>query len=90
MGTNSALTAYKIVENVQYVLAIELMIATQALDFINKKPSLMAQKLVKLIRTKVPKIEQDTALYGYIEQIYQWIKNEEIVKTVENITGKLL
>ena len=90
MGTNSALTAYKIVENVQYVLAIELMIAAQALEFIDKKPSPAIQKLIKLIRTKVPRIEEDTILSNYIEQIYQWVKSEKIVKLIEKETGKLL
>ena len=90
MGTNSALTAYEVVQNVQYVLAIELMTAAQALEFIGKKPSPAVQAVVELIRTKVPKIEKDTALYGYIEQVYQWVKSGELVKAVESKTGELL
>jgi histidine ammonia-lyase len=90
MGTNSALTAYEVVQNVQYVLAIELLIAAQALEFVDKKPSLAAQAVKQLIRTKVPKVEADTALYGYIEQIYQWVKNGDIVSAVESTTGDLV
>lgn len=90
MGTNSALTAYEVVENVQYVLAIELLIATQALEFVTKKPSPAAQAVVDLVRTKVPKVEKDTALYGYIEQLYQWVKSGELVSVVESKTGTLI
>lgn len=90
MGTNSALTAYEVVQNVQYVLAIELMIAAQALEFVTKKPSPAAKAVVDLIRTKIPKVENDTPLYGYIEQIYQWVKSGELVNLVESKTGKLL
>jgi histidine ammonia-lyase len=90
MGTNSALMAYEIVQNVQYVLAIELMIAAQALEFVDKKPSLATQAVINLIRTKVPKVEKDVALYGYIEQMYQWVKSGELVELVENKIGELL
>lgn len=90
MGTNSALTAYEVVQNVQYVLAIELMTAAQALEFVDKKPSPAVQAVVELIRTKVPKIEKDTALYGYIEQVYQWVKSGELITKVEDVTGELL
>ncbi len=90
MGTNSALTAYEVVQNVQYVLAIELLIAAQALEFVSKKPSFAVQAVVELIRSKIPKVERDTALYGYIEQLYQWVKSGEIVDMVERKVGKLL
>ncbi len=89
MGTNSALTAYEVVRNVQYVLAIELMIAAQALEFVDKKPSPVVQEIISLIRAKVPKIEKDTALYSYIEQMYQWVKENTLVDLVEEKVGGL-
>lgn len=90
MGTNSALTAYEVVENTQYVLGIELMIAAQALEFVKKKPSPTIQALLNFIRTKVPKVESDTPLYKFIEQMYQWVKSGALVELVEKEIGSLL
>ena len=89
MGTNSALTAYEIVQNVQYVLAIELLVAAQALDFAKSKPSPAIQKLQTFIRTKVPKVEADTMLNPYIEELKQLVADEAIVRLVEQESGAL-
>lgn len=89
MGTNSALTAYEVVQNVQYVLAIELLIAAQALEFAKDKPSPTVTKLQKFIRTNVPKVETDTALNPYIEELKCRVADESIVQTVEAEVGAL-
>jgi len=90
MGTNSALTAFEVVKNTQYVLAIELMIAAQALEFAQKSPSKVIQKLKEFIRTKIPKIEVDTIMTLFIEQMKDWVVEEKLVKLVEKEIGNLL
>jgi|SRR5579859_193654 len=89
MGTNSALTAYEVVKNTQYVLAIELMTAAQALEFAENTPSTVIQKLKSFIRTKIPKIEADTMMNPFIEQMRDWVTEESIVKIVEAEVGVL-
>ena len=90
MGTNSALTAYQVVENTQYVLAIELLIAAQALEFAGqKRPSPAVQKLLAQIRRQVPKLEQDTALAPAIEWLRLRVRDGSLLQTVEAETGML-
>ena len=90
MGTNAALKIQRILRNTQYVLAIELMLGCQALDFKkNLKPGKGVLSAYKLIRTKVPYIKEDTILYPYVEKIKDLIKNGELLEAVENSIGKL-
>ncbi len=89
MGTNSALTAYEVVQNVQYVLAIELMVAAQALEFAKAKPSEAIQKLKGFIRADVPKVDNDTMLNPYIEILKQRVADESVVQLVEAEVGSL-
>ena len=56
----SAWKALKIVENVEYILAIELMVSSQALDF--RDPDKMApatRKVYERYRSKVPHLAED-------------------------------
>lgn len=89
MGTNSALTAFEVIKNTQYVLAIELLTAAQALEFASASPSKVLQKLKAFIRTEIPKIEVDTMLSPYIEKMNDWVMSETIVKLVEKEVGEL-
>jgi histidine ammonia-lyase len=90
MGTNAALTAYEVVENVQYVLAIELLIAAQALEFAQNKPGPAVDALYKRIRIDIPKVTNDSPFTDAIEQLRNLVKTGTIVDTVERITGELL
>ena len=73
-----------------YVLAIELMLGCQALDFKKgKKPGLGVFVAYKLIRETVPYIKKDSIMYPMVKEIFELIKSEKIVQTVENSIGKL-
>lgn len=64
MGANAAIKAYRVVNNLYSILAIELITATQALHF--RKPlktSETLQKFVDTFRTVVPFIETDRLLH---------------------------
>jgi histidine ammonia-lyase len=90
MGTNAALKIQRILRNTQYVLAIELMLGCQALDFKkNLKPGKGVLAAYKLIRTKIPYISEDRILYPYVEEIKKMIKNGELLEAVEKNIGKL-
>ncbi|MCJ7826048.1 aromatic amino acid lyase, partial [Patescibacteria group bacterium] len=80
----------RIIRNTRYVLAIELMLGCQALDFKNgKKPGTGVKAAYDLIRTVVPYIEKDTIMYPYVRTIFDMITNESIRSAVEKTIGPL-
>lgn len=90
MGTNAALKIGRIIRNTQYVLAIELMLGCQALDFKKgKKPGYGVRAAYEKIRKEVPYITTDTVLYGYVERIKRMISEGTLLATVESRMGKL-
>lgn len=90
MGTNAALKIQRIIRNTQYVLAIELMLGCQALDFKKgKKPGLGVLAAYQLIRSQVPYLKEDTVMYKFVEKIKEFIKSEKLRQTVERTIGAL-
>ncbi len=90
MGTNAALKIQRIIRNTRYVIAIELMLGCQALDFKKgKKPGNGIKAAYDLIRQEVPYIKQDVVLYKNVEKIFQLIKSEKLVQAVEKTIGQL-
>ena len=75
MGANAATKAYRVLDNVQKVLAIELLTAAQALDFRQNKTSSFLQDFVKAYRTEVPFINEDRILHTDIEKSIRFIIN---------------
>jgi histidine ammonia-lyase len=67
MGANAATKAMKIVENIERILAIELLNASQALHF--RKPlktSVFLENFLSAYRSEVPFIAQDEILHDAI------------------------
>lgn len=75
MGANAAVKCYKIVYNIEKVLAIEFMCATQGLDF--RKP-LKSSKLIESIKSDyrkiVPYLEKDRVLYDDIQNTIDFMR----------------
>ena len=79
MGANSATKVKRIVDNVETILAIELLNAAQALAF--RKPlktSPCLEYLVDMYRTEVSFIEEDKVLHDDIIKTISFIQNLEI------------
>ncbi len=75
MGANAATKCYKVVENVQRILAIELLNAAQALEFRRpEKSSAKIEQFVTSYRKQVPFVEVDKILFTEIEKTIQFIK----------------
>lgn len=75
MGANSATKALRVVENVERVLAIELMNAAQAIEF--RKPLLPSPYINDFIgqfRLSVPFIEEDKVMYKEIEEAIKFLQ----------------
>jgi histidine ammonia-lyase len=70
MGVTAAQKARQILENVEYVTAIELLCAAQAVDFRGpEKLGRGTRKAYEMIRRKVSRVRGDRILSGDIEKI---------------------
>jgi histidine ammonia-lyase len=75
MGANAATKTYRVVENVERILAIELMNAAQAIDFRRpKKTSAYLEGILKDYRKKVGFIENDKVMYNEIKRTVEFVK----------------
>ena len=76
MGANAATKAKQIVDNIETILAIELLNASQALHFrLPVKTSPFLESFLKLYRNDVPFIENDTVLSTEIKKTVSFLKN---------------
>lgn len=90
MSSISARKCREIVKNSQYVIAIELMCAAQALDlFTNLKPGEGTLAAYRIIRDAVPHLEKDRILSKDIETMVELLRSGVIQAEVENRVGKL-
>jgi histidine ammonia-lyase len=90
MGCTAALKTRKIVNNVENILAFELMAAAQAIDFRKMEPGNPkhlgkgTQPAYDLIRSEVPFVEEDQILYPYFEAVNNMIATGQLIKVVNN------
>ncbi len=90
MGTIAARKARDIVRNVEQVLAMELLCATQGLEFLLPlHPGRGIHEAYKVVREKVPPIEGDRRFSEDIKKIYALIESGELLRSVEKIAGNL-
>ncbi len=76
MGANAATKLFKVVQNVYTILGIELMTASQALEF--RKPlqsSRMIEEFVAAYRKVVPFIEEDVVMYPLMKNSEEFLKS---------------
>lgn len=79
MGANAATKTYRILDNTERVLAIELMNAAQALEF--RRPltsSSFIEAFVGEYRQHVPFIENDRVMYPLMNKSVEFLQNTDI------------
>jgi histidine ammonia-lyase len=79
MGATSALKARQVMENVETVLAIELLCATEGLDY--RRPLTSSRPLEAvhaLIRSEVPHLEGDRVLYPDIRRVLAMVRDGRV------------
>ena len=79
MGGNAATKLLKVVDNVERILAIELMNAAQAIDF--RRPAKTSPALEKMwlaFREEVPFLSEDRAMYLDMQQAVDFIRRVEL------------
>lgn len=95
MAYSAAKKACQVAEKLQYIVAIELMIALQALDLAqdmtpgSPAPSQVVDSLRARIRAEVPTVEQDRFFEPDMELLFQKVRSGEIVTLAETLAGNL-
>jgi histidine ammonia-lyase len=88
MGSISATKLFRVLENVEYVLAIELFTSAQALDFRKPlKPGKGVEKAHEYIRSKVSHTEVDRFFKDDIQLCHNLIYDEALLKAVEELSA---
>jgi histidine ammonia-lyase len=89
MGSISARKALKVIENLEKILAIELLCAAQAFDFRRPlKSSDILEACHNYIRKIIPHINEDVVLSELIEKSLNIIKDKQLVKILEGFDSK--
>lgn len=79
MGANAATKLHKIISNLKYIAAIELMNAAQGIDFRRPlKSSPTIEQVMADYREHVPFVEDDVVMTDYISKTVQFLDNYEI------------
>lgn len=80
MGANAATKAYRIMENLERILAIELYTAAQALEFRRPlKTSPVLEDFITQYRKRVAFVEEDQVMYKDIQASVDFLKEVAIV-----------
>jgi histidine ammonia-lyase len=90
MGTIAARKARDIVKNVEHILAMELLCATQGLGFLLPlRPGIGIKEAYRVVREKVPPIKGDRRFSEDILRIKGLIESGELPHRVEKAAGRL-
>ena len=75
MGANSGTKLYKVVENVERILAIELLNAVQAIAFRKNTSSVFIENFIDSYRQEVPFLNKDRLLHTDIQKSVEFIQS---------------
>jgi len=88
MGMTAALKGRQVAEHARACLAIEVLVAAQALDFrLPVKPGKGARAAWELVRSVVPAMDKDRELHKDIEAVSRLIDSGELVAAVRDATA---
>ena len=75
MGANAATKLYRVVENTERILAIELLNATQGIAFRNTKSSDFIESILDIYRDEVDFLDNDRLLHDDIQKSITFLQN---------------
>lgn len=78
MAANAGTKLYKVVKNVERLLAIELVAASQALSFIPEKTAPLLEQLVEDFRKVVPILEEDRELGEDLQAAERFVQDFDL------------
>ncbi len=86
MGSIAAQKCYKILSNVENVLAIELITAAQALEFLKPlKPGRGTSTIYNEIRKRVKPLKSDRIIHNDVKKAVELVRDEEFLKKIESV-----
>ncbi|MCD4768938.1 MAG: histidine ammonia-lyase [Bacteroidales bacterium] len=89
MGSIGSRKALRVIENVEKILAIEMLTAAQAFEF--RKPlrsGIILDEVHKVIRTRITFAEKDRVFSDDIEKGIKMIRDQIILKTVNEVASR--
>ncbi|NWG02348.1 MAG: histidine ammonia-lyase [Syntrophaceae bacterium] len=90
MGTIAARKGRDITRNVEHILAMELLCATQGLEFLLPlQPGIGIKEAWRVVREKIPPIKGDRRFSEDIKEIQRLIESGELLRRVQKVVGKL-
>ena len=90
MGYYASKKAGQAVRKLQFMTAIEIYVALQAMDFLKPlEPSPALAKVRDFIRKEVPFVDNDRFLYPDIEYIVSLVQDGTLVDILEKEIGEL-
>ncbi len=90
MGAVSATKLWQVVHNVQHCLAVELMTASQALDYrLPLKPGRGVVLVHQFVRSRIPHREADGMFHDDLNRAIELIQTREITDLVQHELGPL-
>jgi histidine ammonia-lyase len=83
LAYNAVIKAYKVSEKLESVLAIELLVGCQALDFHDvRKASSVTKAVYDLVRSRVPVADNDRAFYLDMVSVTEQVRSGEVLTAV--------
>jgi histidine ammonia-lyase len=90
MGAISVRKLRSIIDNLEYVLAIELLCGAQAVDLLTQgKPGRGTVKAYEAVREAVPSLDCDRIMSADLERARDLVRSGELVELVESAVGPL-
>jgi histidine ammonia-lyase len=90
MGNASGLTAWRILGNAERAVAIELLGAAQAVEFLAPlRPGRGSDAAHRFVRSLSPRVEEDRPLSSDIEAVAAAVRDGSLVRAVEDVVGEL-
>ena len=97
MGSISAQKVWQVLKNVQSVLAVELMVAAQGIDFSRVHPKTKkimragkgTQAAHNIVRKYIKHLDRDRVLHDDMQTTLRLVKDESVVNAVEKSIGTL-
>ncbi len=96
MGSISAQKAWRVLRNAQTVLAIEVLCASQGLDFAKLllpgrtlKAGAGVEAAHRMVRNRIPHLNRDRVLHTDIQKAYDLVVSGELQRAVEKAVGRL-
>ncbi len=89
MGANAGRHLLQVVENVETIIAIELIAGAQGLELHGGRPSKADSIVLSTIRSNIPHLKDDREMRKDIQKALEMIKKREILETLEKNSIKI-